>query len=63
MVWSLLSEGASIYVAGSSDKMPSDVWSAFEEIICKECGVSREAAGRYLRDLDRAGKYHVEAWS
>lgn len=62
-VWNLLSEGAAVYVAGSSDKMPSDVSSAFEEIICKESGVPREASGRWLRALEKAGKYHLEAWS
>ncbi|XP_019189066.1 PREDICTED: NADPH-dependent diflavin oxidoreductase 1 isoform X2 [Ipomoea nil] len=62
-VWSLLAEGAAVYVAGSASKMPSDVLSAFEEIVSKESGVSREAAARWLRALERAGKYHVEAWS
>lgn len=62
-VWNLLSEGAAIYVAGSSTKMPSDVLSTFEEIISKESGVPREASVRWLRALERAGKYHVEAWS
>lgn len=62
-IWNLLSEGAAIYVAGSSDKMPADVFSTFEEIICKENGVSSEASVRWLRALEKAGKYHVEAWS
>lgn len=62
-VWDLLSEGAAVYVAGSSTKMPSDVMSAFEEIITREAGVSREVATRWLRALEKAGKYHVEAWS
>ncbi|KAL1802446.1 hypothetical protein ACET3Z_031093 [Daucus carota] len=62
-IWNLLSEGAAIYVAGSSEKMPTDVRSSFEEIICKESGVSSEASARWLRELEKAGKYHVEAWS
>ncbi|XP_047317578.1 NADPH-dependent diflavin oxidoreductase 1 [Impatiens glandulifera] len=62
-VWDLLSEGAAVYVAGSSTKMPSDVLTAFEEIISRESGVSREVASRWLRALEKAGKYHVEAWS
>ncbi|KAL8091377.1 NADPH-dependent diflavin oxidoreductase 1-like isoform X1 [Apium graveolens] len=62
-IWNLLSEGAAIYVAGSSDKMPADVFSTFGEIICKESGVSSEASVRWLRTLEKAGKYHVEAWS
>lgn len=62
-IWNLLSEGAAIYVAGSSDKMPADVFSTFEEIICKESGLPSEAAVRWLRALEKADKYHVEAWS
>lgn len=62
-VWNLLVEGASIYVAGSSTKMPSDVMSALEEIISKEAGVLRETAVLQLRRLEKDGRYHVEAWS
>ncbi|KAK4805044.1 hypothetical protein SAY86_004861 [Trapa natans] len=62
-VWDLLSKGASVYVAGSSTKMPSDVLDAFEEIVSKEGGLPRESAVRWIRALERAGKYHVEAWS
>ncbi|XP_042520893.1 NADPH-dependent diflavin oxidoreductase 1 isoform X1 [Macadamia integrifolia] len=62
-VWSLLSAGASTYVAGSSTKMPADVQSCLEEIVMKESGVTKEAAVRWLRAQEKAGKYHVEAWS
>ncbi|XP_058187926.1 NADPH-dependent diflavin oxidoreductase 1 isoform X4 [Rhododendron vialii] len=62
-VWNLLCEGAAIYVAGSSTKMPADVMSAFEEIISNESGVSSEAAIGWIRELEKARKYYVEAWS
>lgn len=62
-IWNLLTEGAAVYVAGSANKMPSDVLLAFEEIVSKEGEVSKEAAVRWLRALEKAGKYHVEAWS
>lgn len=62
-IWSLLNQGAAVYVAGSANKMPSDVLSALEEIVSTETGVPREAAARWIRTLERAGKYHVEAWS
>ncbi|KAL0374908.1 UNVERIFIED_CONTAM: NADPH-dependent diflavin oxidoreductase 1 [Sesamum radiatum] len=62
-IWSLLTQGAAVYVAGSANKMPSDVFSVFEEIVSAESGVSREAALRWIRTLEKAGKYHVEAWS
>ncbi|KAK0572444.1 hypothetical protein LWI29_031550 [Acer saccharum] len=62
-IWNLLVAEASIYVAGSSTKMPSDIWSAFEEIVSKEGGIPRDSATIWLKALNRAGKYHVEAWS
>lgn len=62
-IWNLLADGAAIYIAGSSTKMPADVSSALEEIVCKESGVSKDAALRWFRDLEKSGKYHVEAWS
>ncbi|KGN53174.1 NADPH-dependent diflavin oxidoreductase 1 isoform X1 [Cucumis sativus] len=62
-IWNLLREGAAVYVAGSSTKMPADVWSTFEEIVSKETQLPRESAVRWLRALEKAGKYHVEAWS
>lgn len=61
-IWNLLSEGAAVYVAGSSNNMPADVLSTFEEIVSKEGGVPKEAAIRWLRALEKGGKYHVEAW-
>ncbi|KAL1566586.1 multidrug-resistance type transporter [Salvia divinorum] len=62
-IWSLLSQGAAVYVAGSANKMPADVLSALEEIVSNETGVPKEAASTWIRTLERAGKYHVEAWS
>lgn len=62
-VWNLLAEGASVYIAGSSTKMPTDVTSAFEEIVSKENDVSKEDAVRWIMALEKCGKYHIEAWS
>lgn len=62
-IWSLLSAGAAIYIAGSSMKMPADVTSTLEEIISEESGISKESAARWLRQLERAGRFYIEAWS
>lgn len=62
-IWNLLCEGAAIYIAGSSTKMPADVMSAFEEMISSESGAPKDSATRWIRSLEKAGKYHVEAWS
>lgn len=63
LIWNLLKLGASVYVAGSASKMPTDVMSALEEIISREGGFSKESASRWLRQLEKVGRYHVEAWS
>lgn len=62
-MWSLLSAGAAIYIAGSSVKMPADVTSTLEEIISEESGISKESAARWLRQLEKAGRFYTEAWS
>ncbi|KAL0899605.1 hypothetical protein Bca101_083566 [Brassica carinata] len=62
-VWDLLCDGAAVYVAGSSTKMPCDVMSALEEIVMEETGGSKEMASRWLKALEKAGRYNVEAWS
>ncbi|KAI0497053.1 hypothetical protein KFK09_023381 [Dendrobium nobile] len=62
-IWSLLSSGAAIYLAGSSTKMPADVTSTLEEIIAEESGASMESASRWLKMQERAGRFHIETWS
>ncbi|KAL0706954.1 hypothetical protein Bca4012_073380 [Brassica carinata] len=62
-VCDLLCNGAAVYVAGSSTKMPCDVMSALEEIVMEETGGSKEMASRWLKALEKAGRYSVEAWS
>ncbi|KAG0598147.1 hypothetical protein M758_12G050000 [Ceratodon purpureus] len=62
-VLQMMQSGAAIYVAGSADKMPADVLSAFESVIAKETGWPQDSVSKYLRDLERKGRYVVEAWS
>ncbi|MED6159509.1 multidrug-resistance type transporter [Stylosanthes scabra] len=62
-IWNLLAQGAAVYIAGSSTKMPADVTSAFEDIVSKENEVSREDAARWIRSLEKYGRFHIEAWS
>ncbi|XP_027079113.2 NADPH-dependent diflavin oxidoreductase 1-like isoform X2 [Coffea arabica] len=62
-IWNLLAGGAAVYIAGSANKMPSDVLAALEEIISLEGGVTKEVAARWIHALEKSGRYHVEAWS
>lgn len=43
--------------------MPADVTSTLEEIISEESGISKESAARWLRQLEKAGRFYTEAWS
>ncbi|CAM6086168.1 unnamed protein product [Calypogeia fissa] len=63
LVWTLLQAGASIFISGSANKMPAQVTSAFEEIIVSETGMTRESAMRQVKELERLGRFSVEAWS
>ncbi|XP_062220458.1 NADPH-dependent diflavin oxidoreductase 1 isoform X2 [Phragmites australis] len=62
-VWNLLCSRAAVYIAGSSTKMPADVTAALEEVVCKEGGVRKEDASKWLRTLERAGRFNIETWS
>ncbi|TVU35201.1 hypothetical protein EJB05_17079 [Eragrostis curvula] len=62
-VWNLLCSGAAIYIAGSSTKMPADVTAALEEVICQESGETKVGASKWLRTLERAGRFNIETWS
>lgn len=61
-VWRMLQSGSSVYIAGSANKMPADVASALEDVVAKEGCVSKDFARKWFKQLERAGKYHVEAW-
>ncbi|KAJ3695153.1 hypothetical protein LUZ60_000530 [Juncus effusus] len=62
-VWRMLENGAAVYVAGSSGKMPDDVREAFVDVVVKEGKVERESASRWLSMLEKVGRYNVETWS
>ncbi len=62
-VWQILQSGGAVYVAGSAMKMPSDVMSAFEQVIAKEAGWPIKTASQYVKELEQKGRYTVEAWS
>ncbi len=55
--------GAAVYVAGSADKMPAQVASAFEDVAVQHGGLGKEQAQKWLKQLESAGRYQVEAWS
>ncbi|KAJ7526231.1 hypothetical protein O6H91_17G089100 [Diphasiastrum complanatum] len=61
--WRLLSAGGSVFVAGSANKMPEDVASAFKDVVLKEKKCSEDSAALFIKQLERLGRYNVEVWS
>ena len=64
LVYKLLAEhGAHFFVAGSAQRMPSDVRKALRDIVKEQCECSDEYAERFVKGLEKSGRYRVEAWS
>ncbi|KAJ7555508.1 hypothetical protein O6H91_05G042300 [Diphasiastrum complanatum] len=62
-IWNLLSSGGSVFVAGSANKMPEDVASAFKDVILREKKCSEVSAASFMKQFERLGRYNVEVWS
>jgi len=64
-VWSLLQQGAVIFIAGSAGKrMPSNVKNAILNVIQHHQGGSAQEAAQYFKErFESKGKFLVEAWS
>ena len=61
-VFRLLDQGATIYVCGSSGKMPQAVRAALLQVIKREGQVEDEGARHYLDAIEKQGKYKQETW-
>jgi sulfite reductase alpha subunit-like flavoprotein len=62
-LWAALQAGAAVYVAGSAKKMPADVAAAVRDVAAAHGGLAAPEAERFVRQLEAAGRYQVEAWS
>ena len=65
LVAHLIDAGAHVYVAGSANKMPSDVRKAIAECLVEysTSTATLEEAEKRLRVMERKKQYLVEAWS
>lgn len=63
LIWHFLQRGAWLYVAGSSNNMPTAVREAFVNIYMKEGNMSVEEATLTLNKLELNGNYQMETWS
>lgn len=59
----LMHKEASVYVAGSANKMPTDVQQAILNALATHAGTSIADSQMFLRQLEINSKYQVESWS
>jgi sulfite reductase alpha subunit-like flavoprotein len=62
-IWNLLKEGAYVFVAGSANRMPKDVRSAFKDVCMGQGRLQESESEAFLNNMAKQGKYYVEAWS
>ncbi|KAL9934880.1 hypothetical protein V8E36_005956 [Tilletia maclaganii] len=64
LVWEMLSQaGASLYISGSSGKMPEAVREAVKKAVMEHGGMDVDLAERYLDGLEVQGRWQEECWS
>lgn len=61
-VWGALAAGAAVLVAGSAGQMPKDVHAALVAVVQEHGELDVKGAAEFLRRLERAGRYSVEAY-
>jgi len=61
-VWSLLTSGGCIFVAGNSKNMPANVREAIRDIISLAGGLSTDSANDMLNHMEKEGRYQAETW-
>jgi cytochrome P450 / NADPH-cytochrome P450 reductase len=62
-VWSLIENGAIIYVCGDGGKMEPDVKAALAAIYRQHKGGEADAALRWIDDLDARNRYVLDVWA
>jgi cytochrome P450/NADPH-cytochrome P450 reductase len=62
-VWSLIEQGAVIYVCGDGGKMEPDVKAALVAIYRDRKGADAEAAVRWIDDLGARNRYVLDVWA
>jgi cytochrome P450 / NADPH-cytochrome P450 reductase len=62
-VWSLMEEGAIIYVCGDGGKMEPDVKAALVAIYRERTGRDAEAGQRWIDDLGAKSRYVLDVWA
>jgi cytochrome P450/NADPH-cytochrome P450 reductase len=62
-VWSLIEQGAIVYVCGDGGKMEPDVKAALVTIYRERSGADADAAQRWIDDLGAKNRYVLDVWA
>ena len=62
-IWSSISAGGVVYIAGSAQQMPKDVRAALQAIVAAATGFGDQEADEYLLQMERVNRLQVETWS
>jgi cytochrome P450/NADPH-cytochrome P450 reductase len=62
-VWSLIENGAIIYVCGDGGKMEPDVKAALVAVYRERSGADAEAGQRWIDDLGAKNRYVLDVWA
>ena len=62
-VWSLIEQGAIVYVCGDGGKMEPDVKAALVAIYREKSGADAEAGLRWIDDLGTRNRYVLDVWA
>ena len=62
-IWSLIENGAIIYVRGDGGKMEPDVKAALVAIYRERTGADASAAQRWIGDLGASNRYVLDVWA
>ncbi|MDP1585731.1 MAG: flavodoxin domain-containing protein, partial [Bradyrhizobium sp.] len=62
-VWSLIEQGAIIYVCGDGGKMEPDVKAALVAIYREKAGADAEAGMRWIEEMGTSNRYVLDVWA
>jgi cytochrome P450 / NADPH-cytochrome P450 reductase len=62
-VWSLIEQGAVIFVCGDGGKMEPDVKRKLMDIYREKANASEEAAARWIDDMGTQNRYVLDVWA
>jgi cytochrome P450/NADPH-cytochrome P450 reductase len=62
-IWSLIEQGAIIYVCGDGGKMEPDVKAALVAIYRERSGADADAGARWIEELGTGNRYVLDVWA